>query len=98
MKQTPLKAIRSKCLDCCCGSAKEVRLCPAPDCPLYLFRYGHNPNRKGAGNPAPQIPTQRGISDHNTPAGGWDTLGPIDEKKPQTARHETEETRKEARP
>lgn len=25
---TPMKAIRAKCLDCCCGQAKEVRLCP----------------------------------------------------------------------
>lgn len=41
---TPVKAIRAKCLDCCCGSAKEVRLCPAQDCPLYPFRIGHNPN------------------------------------------------------
>lgn len=23
---TPVKAIRAKCLDCCCGSTKEVRL------------------------------------------------------------------------
>lgn len=41
---TPVKAIRAKCLDCCCGSAKEVRLCPVYDCPLYPFRMGHNPN------------------------------------------------------
>lgn len=25
---SPLKAIRSKCLDCCCGSVREVALCP----------------------------------------------------------------------
>ena len=36
----PLKAIRAKCLDCCGGSAKEVRLCTAKDCPLYLYRFG----------------------------------------------------------
>lgn len=41
---TPVKAIRAKCLDCCCGSAKEVRLCPVYGCPLYPFRMGHNPN------------------------------------------------------
>ena len=41
---TPIKAIRAKCLGCCCGSAKEVRLCPAQDCPLYPFRMGKNPN------------------------------------------------------
>lgn len=36
----PLKVIRAKCLDCCGGSAKEVRLCTAKDCPLYLYRFG----------------------------------------------------------
>ncbi len=46
---TPLKAIRLKCLDCCCGSAHEVKLCTAEKCPLYLFRLGKNPNRTGIG-------------------------------------------------
>ncbi len=27
-KLTPLKAIRKKCLDCCNGQMKEIRLCP----------------------------------------------------------------------
>ena len=44
-KITPLKAIREYCLDCCCGSAHEVRLCAAKDCLLYKFRLGKNPNR-----------------------------------------------------
>jgi hypothetical protein len=46
---TPVKAIRAKCLDCCCGQAKEVRLCPVEDCPLYLYRMGKNPARRGVG-------------------------------------------------
>ena len=37
---TRKKAIRAKCLDCCCGSAKEVRLCPCRDCPLFPYRFG----------------------------------------------------------
>ena len=41
---TPMQAIRAKCLDCCCGSASEVKLCTAEDCPLYRFRLGKNPN------------------------------------------------------
>lgn len=44
MKVTPLRAIRKKCLDCSGGSRKEVRECPCRDCPLYLYRLGHNPN------------------------------------------------------
>lgn len=43
---TPMKAIRAKCLDCCCGQYKEVELCPCSDCPLYPFRFGKNPNIK----------------------------------------------------
>ena len=42
-KTTPLKAIRLKCLDCCCNSSKEVNLCIIPECPLFQFRYGKNP-------------------------------------------------------
>lgn len=44
---TPMRAIRAKCLDCSGDSANEVRLCPIKDCPLYEYRFGHNPARKG---------------------------------------------------
>ena len=44
--QKPLKAIRAKCIDCCCGNAAEVRKCVAIDCPLWPFRLGSNPFRK----------------------------------------------------
>ena len=47
---TPIKAIRAKCLDCCCGSAKEVEPCPIPDCSLYPYRFGKNPKLKGRTN------------------------------------------------
>ncbi len=47
---TPMKAIRAKCLDCCGGQAKEVRLCPCVDCALYPYRFGRNPNRVGLKN------------------------------------------------
>ena len=45
----PVKAMRAKCLDCCCGQAKEVRNCPATDCPLWPYRMGKNPTRAGIG-------------------------------------------------
>jgi len=41
----PVKAIRAKCLDCCCGNSNEVKLCPAGDCPIHAFRFGKNPYR-----------------------------------------------------
>lgn len=46
---TPMKAIREKCLDCCGGSAFEVRECPVSACPLHIYRFGRNPARKGIG-------------------------------------------------
>lgn len=42
---TPIKAIRAKCLDCCCNMANEVKLCPITECSLYPYRMGKNPNR-----------------------------------------------------
>jgi hypothetical protein len=41
-----LKIIREKCLDCCCGSPVEVKLCPVKNCPLFPYRMGKNPFRK----------------------------------------------------
>ena len=46
---TPLKAIRENCLECQGGSPNEVRKCTMKNCPLYLFRFGHNPKRAGVG-------------------------------------------------
>lgn len=46
---TPLRAIRYKCLDCTCFDPIEVKNCPCEDCPLWAFRLGKNPNRKGRG-------------------------------------------------
>ena len=42
----PVKAIKAKCIDCCCGSQREVKLCTAKECALYPFRMGRNPYRK----------------------------------------------------
>lgn len=37
---TRAKAIRLKCLDCCCGQSNEVTLCPSKNCPLWRYRRG----------------------------------------------------------
>lgn len=63
-KTTPLLAIRKKCLDCMCGSAYEVQLCPSEDCPLYAFREGKNPSRSGIGNKGAK-PPKRVVSSGN---------------------------------
>lgn len=75
---TPLKAIRLKCLDCCCGQAREVRDCSCPDCSLYPYRFGKNPALAGKGciaNLWPKKPTDVGDSDHEGNAEGSDTPG-----------------------
>jgi len=46
---SPLRALRLNCLDCCNGSAQEVRLCTAVDCPSWPFRMGKNPWRAPLG-------------------------------------------------
>ncbi len=43
MKITPMKAIRLKCLQCCCGQTKEVRECNVKTCALYVYKSGHRP-------------------------------------------------------
>lgn len=45
-KLTPMRAIRKKCLDCCCGQMKEVALCTVITCPLYGYRSGHRPKEE----------------------------------------------------
>ena len=47
---SPLRALRLKCLDCCNGSAQEVRLCTAVDCPSWPFWMGKNPWRAPLGD------------------------------------------------
>lgn len=38
------KAIRLKCLDCCCGQSAEVRRCPVTECALWRYRMGKEEN------------------------------------------------------
>ena len=45
-KLTPLKAIRKKCLDCCCQQTVEVRECTCTKCPLFAYRMGKRPKGK----------------------------------------------------
>ena len=40
MEQSPLKAIRAKCLDCTCGQTIEVKNCQIKQCPLWEYRFG----------------------------------------------------------
>ena len=56
---SPMEAIRAKCLDCCAGSAHEVRCCVAMACPSWPFRTGRNPWR------APASEAQREASRRN---------------------------------
>lgn len=43
--EKPLKAIRAKCIECCCKRLSEVRECKSEECPLHPFRMGKNPFR-----------------------------------------------------
>ncbi len=43
---TPMKSIRAKCLDCCCGQYKEVKECLITNCALWPYRLGKRPIKK----------------------------------------------------
>ncbi len=43
--RTTLKAIRSYCLWCCIDQKSEVTLCPATKCSLWVYRFGHRPQK-----------------------------------------------------
>ena len=49
MDLTPLKAIRQKCLECCCWHQAEVQHCPVATCPHHPFRMGHGAGKSAAG-------------------------------------------------
>ena len=53
---TPMKAIRAKCLDCCCGQVKAVKECQIETCRLWPYRMGKRP-RKDNKTPAISIVT-----------------------------------------
>ena len=42
---TPIKAIRKKCIDCCNGQYKEIKNCTVINCALYPYRMGCRPDR-----------------------------------------------------
>lgn len=41
---TPIKAIRKKCVDCTAGSYKEIRFCTIVECAIYPYRFGRRPS------------------------------------------------------
>ena len=43
-ENSPLRAIRKKCLECSSGSFQEVKFCVVTDCELWPFRLGQRPN------------------------------------------------------
>ena len=60
-----MKAIRAKCLDCCCGQSKEVRLCAADRCSLHPYRSG-----TASGRAEIQLPVQEEAADGPEEDGG----------------------------
>lgn len=45
-KQSLVRIIRTKCIDCCAGSEIEVRRCRMIDCALWPYRLATNPHAK----------------------------------------------------
>lgn len=72
----PLKAIRAKCLDCCGGSANEVKLCEIEDCPLFPYRFGKRPAgvRRGIAT-RPSLPEKPPLLSNKVYKNGHSTAG-----------------------
>ena len=51
--KTPMRAIKAHCIECMGSVKSEVKFCTSPNCNLYQYRLGKNPNAKGraGGNP-----------------------------------------------
>ncbi len=64
---TPIKALRARCLDCCGGSAHEVRACVAVTCAAWPFRLGKSPWRKPASD-AQRAASHRNAANLRRPA------------------------------
>lgn len=43
---TPIKAIRAKCMDCCCGLLTEIRNCRNTKCALHPYRMEKRPKKE----------------------------------------------------
>jgi len=43
--ETPIKAIRKKCLECSYDQVKEVRLCEVVSCACWPYRFGRRPDK-----------------------------------------------------
>lgn len=72
---TPIRAIRSKCVECQGGGRKAVATCAEEKCPLHIYRMGKNPKRAGIGGGKPrtgtkETPSQVGSSSPRIDAGG----------------------------
>lgn len=61
--KTPIKAIREKCLDCCCGHTKSVAECSAKKCSLWPYRFGHRPKLQDTMNIKAVEDGEAGISE-----------------------------------
>ncbi len=44
----PMRAVRVKCLDCCCQNRAEVVKCPIETCSLWPYRMGRRPSTLSA--------------------------------------------------
>jgi hypothetical protein len=56
---------RTKCLDCCAGDKREVRLCAIADCALWPYRLGTDPFPPPASPRRERTPAQQAVTAAN---------------------------------
>ena len=55
------KAIRQKCLDCCCGNSAEVRRCQIRKCALWRYRMGSENKAENKPLASDSEPKEQGV-------------------------------------
>ena len=58
-----LKAVRARCLDCCCYQSGEVRLCTATGCALWTYRLGIDPTPSRRSAAKNFVPAERNLGE-----------------------------------
>lgn len=84
-------AIRAHCLDCCAGSADEVRKCIATCCPSWPWRMGLNPwrtvseGRREAGRRLAAQRAEKAAASKSDLSADAGTPGPVHSPTPEVA-------------
>ena len=79
VRLTSLSAIKAFCRECVGWKSSEVGQCTSTLCPLYPFRFGRNPSRKGVGGSLkflknPNLSGENIVENQRSPKGQYKSM------------------------